>query len=88
MLENIGRWLGLGWLWNVLAYFRKGDLPSHRAGMFCPYYGKCKGKTCSYAVAINKDNTVVNSAKWTSRSKIAHPIWATRMDCSAGRDGR
>ena len=88
MLEYIGRWMGFGWAWNVLAYFRKGDLPEHRSQMACPYYGKCKGTSCSYAIAINKDNTVVNSAKWTSRSKIAHPIWATRMDCSAGRDGR
>ena len=88
MLENLCRWLGLGCVWNVLAYFRRGDLPAHRAAMYCPYYGKCKGISCSYAIAINRDNTAVNSPKWTSRPKVAHPIWATRMDCSAGRDGR
>ena len=76
-------------IWNVLAlvFWRKGTLPKVREHMSCPYYKKCKGRECSYAVAIPRDNTVVNAPKWQSRG-IPHPVWATRMDCSAGRDGR
>ena len=92
MLETFLRWafpLIFNPFWNVLAlvFWRKGTLPKVREGMACPYYGKCMGRTCSYAVAINRDNTVVNSPKWQSRG-IPHLIWSTRMDCSAGRDGR
>ena len=89
MLERLGRMMGFAFVWNILAlvFWRKGNLPEERAEMACPYYGKCMGIKCSYLVAINRDNTVVNSPKWSSRG-FPHLIWATRVDCSAGRDGR